>query len=260
MTREYYLLTTVILAMIFSVTTDVFGDSRNLENPYAEEFVVAVLDTIPLEDRTGDYITDPNQNPFDLKDPKIIDQNVDFDPETGQYIITETMGDEYFRPPTYMTFEEYLDYQAKQQQKDYFRELSGVSGGQRGLGGRIDPLADIDIKENLVDRLFGGTAVDISPQGSIDLTFGVDYSRTADPGRPVRQQRTGGFDFDMDIQMDVEGSIGEKLKLNTNYNTNATFDFDNVMKLQYGTDDFGEDEIIKGIEAGNVSLPLRKER
>lgn len=247
MRREYYLVATVLLATIFSYSTNAFGDSRTFDNPYSEEFVTAILDTIPLEDRTGDYITDPNTNPFDLKDPKIIDQSVEYDPTTEQYIIRETfLEDAYFRPPSYMTIEEYQKYIAKQQETEYFKELSNAaSGGQRGIGGRIDPLAEIDVKNSLVDRLFGGTDVSIQPQGSIDLTFGVDYSRTADPGRPVRQQRTGGFNFDMDIKMDVEGSIGEKLKLNTNYDTQATFDFDNVMKLQYGTDDFGEDEIIK---------------
>ncbi|MFT4759218.1 MAG: cell surface protein SprA [Paraglaciecola sp.] len=257
MRREYYLVAMVLLATIFSISTKASDNSRIFDNPYSEEFVAAVLDTIPLEDRTGDYITDPSTNPFDLKDPKIIDKTVDYDPTTNQYIITEKMGDEYFRPPSYMTIDEYQKYIAKEQEKEYFRELSGASGGQRGIGGRIDPLAEIDVKSSLVDRLFGGTDVNIQPQGSIDLTFGVDYSRTADPGRPPRQQRQGGFNFDMDIKMDVEGSIGEKLKLNTNYDTQATFDFDNVMKLQYGTDDFGEDEIIKSIEAGNVSLPLR---
>ena len=109
----------------------------------------------------------------------------------------------------------------------------------------------------MIERLFGGTEVDINPQGNIDLTFGVEFNNTLNPTLPQRAQRQGGFDFDMAIQMNVDGQIGEKLKLNTNYNTQATFDFDNTMKLDYNTDQFGEDDIIKKIEAGNVSLPLR---
>ena len=109
----------------------------------------------------------------------------------------------------------------------------------------------------MIERLFGGTDVSIKPQGNIDLTFGVEFNNTLNPTLPQRAQRQGGFDFDMAIQMNVDGQIGEKLKLNTNYNTQATFDFDNTMKLDYNTDQFGEDDIIKKIEAGNVSLPLR---
>jgi cell surface protein SprA len=252
----------------------VFTADGSPENPYASAYILTHLntphpsspiplsfettltDTIPLSDRKEDFISNPQQNPFDLKDPAAIQQTVEYDPETGQYIITERIGDDYFRPPTYMTFEEFMDYQTKKQEKDYFNELSGLKGA-RSSTGRLDPIAKIDIKNQLIDRLFGGTEVDIRPQGNIDLTFGVEFSNVQNPSFTQRQQRQGGFDFDMGIQMNVEGSIGKKLRLSTNYNTQATFDFDNTMKLDYNTDAFGEDDIIKKIEAGNVSLPLR---
>lgn len=262
--------------LLATLNFQVKGSANMPEDPYAPEFILAshVLtttpeegnpfeefasppqDTIPLEDRTGDFLNNSSQNPFDLKDPSVIEQTVEFDPETGNYIITEKIGNDYFRPPTYMTFQEYLDYQSKQQEKEYFDALSGSSTG-RGSSGRLDPLAKVDIKDQMIERLFGGTDVDIKPQGNIDLTFGVEFNNTQNPTLPQRQQRQGGFDFDMAIQMNVDGKIGEKLKLNTNYNTQATFDFDNTMKLDYNTDQFGEDDIIKKIEAGNVSLPLR---
>ena len=44
-----------------------------------------------------------------LKDPSAVEQTIEYDPETGQYIISEKIGDAYFRPPTYMTFDEYLE-------------------------------------------------------------------------------------------------------------------------------------------------------
>lgn len=213
-------------------------------------------DTIPpVEERYDDFITNPNSNPFDLKDPSIIEQTVDYDPETGRYIIQEKIGDDYFRPPTYMTFEEYIAWQRKKEERAYFDQLAGVSTG--GTVSATDPLARFDTKTSMLDRLFGGTTVDIRPRGGIDLTFGVDFQRLDNPILTERQRRTGGFDFDMAIQMDVTGKIGEKLTLTTSYNNNATFNFDNKIKLDYNSDAFGEDDIIKKIEAGNVSLPLR---
>jgi cell surface protein SprA len=155
-----------------------------------------------------------------------------------------------------MTFAEYMEYQAQRQEREYFNSLSGL-GDAGSTTGRVDPIVKVDVKNQLIDRLFGGTEVDIRPQGNIDLTFGAEFSNVQNPSFTQRQQRQGGFDFDMAIQMNVQGSIGEKLKLATNYNTQATFDFDNTMKLDYNTDAFGEDDIIKKIEAGNVSLPLR---
>ena len=256
MNRARLLLVGIMLFFVAGTALAKFG-SANLADPYGPDVVLASQDTIPIEPRYGDYLNNPSSNPFDLNDPANVTQSVEYDPTTGNYIITEKIGEELFRPPTYMTFEEYMEYTAKQQEQSYFDQLLGVSTGTTSGSGRIDPIAQFDIKNNLVDRLFGGTEVDIRPQGSIDLTFGVDFQNVENPALLERQRRQGGFDFDMAIQMDVQGKIGEKLNLSFNYNTQATFDFENPMKLDYNTDNFSEDEIIKKIEAGTVSLPLR---
>ncbi len=248
----------LLTVVAVTITFIVFGNSHQPPNPY--EFVAGTVqqDTIPPKDRTGDFINNPSSNPFDLKDPSIITKEVEYDPTTNRYIIIERIGDDYYRAPTYMTFEEYLKYKAKQQEQSYFNRLAGVGKTDKSGLGANNPLGNIDIKKNLADRLFGGSEVDIRPQGSIDLSFGYNYSRIENPILPERA-RTNiiPIDFRMNIQMNVTGSIGSKLNINTNYNTQATFDFDNIMKLSYASDAFNEDDIVKSIEAGNVSLPLK---
>ena len=232
------------------------GNPYFLPNPYQDEIIVQ--DTIPpITPREGDFLTDPQSNPFDLKDPKSVEQTVEYDPETGQYIITERIGEEYYRMPSYMTFDEYLDYRTKKEEKAYFDRLSGNTSGDHGEFGFIDPIKKVDIQDDLVDRLFGGTDVSIQPDGSIDITFGANYQNLENPLVLETNRRRTLFDFDMDIQMNLQGKIGDKLNLNTSYNTKAVFNFENQMKLNYDSHEFGEDEIIKKIEAGNVSLPLR---
>ena len=226
------------------------------EDPYFDASLVAAQDTIPLTDRYQNSVFDNNYNPFDLEDPSSIVKTVEYDPESGQYIIYEKIGEENYRPPTYMTFDEYMEYTEKEQQESYFGKLSGVSTGRAGVEA-TDPIKKLDLEDSLIDRLFGGTGVTIKPQGNINLTFGVDRQKVDNPAIPLNLRSNAGFDFDMAIQMSVQGKIGEKLNLNTNYNTQATFDFDNQLKLSYDSDAFSEDEIIKRIEAGNVSLPLR---
>ncbi|MBK7871163.1 MAG: cell surface protein SprA [Saprospiraceae bacterium] len=240
---------------IFTLALSVQGGNTNLDDPYA--LAIVQQDTLPpIKDRTGDFLNSGPRNPFDLKDPKSVEQTVEYDPVTGRYIVTEKIGDEFFRMPTYMTFEEYMEYRRKQDMDNYFKQLNGVNTGS-GVSA-LDPIAKIDVKNSLIDRLFGGTTVDIKPRGNIDLTFGLDYQKVENPILPIRQQRQGPlFDFDMNIQMDVTGKIGEKLNLSTRYNTGATFNFDNQIKIDYNSDLFSEDEILKKIEAGNVSLPLR---
>jgi cell surface protein SprA len=245
-------------------------------------------DTVPLRDRQGDYLRDSVTNPFYLRDPGIIDKKIEYDPETNRYIVTERIGDYYYRTPTSMTYEEYVRYKGKQQEREYFERLSGLS--KKRNGEVIDPLSKIDfsasqnsklkmliksvgvngklpevprvdvkkIGDNLIGMIFGDPpTVDIRPQGQIDLTIGADYRNFKNPVLPTYAQRTGGLLFNMDIQMNVTGKIGDKLNLNTSFNNKAAFDFDNIMKLNYNSNVFSEDDIIKSIEGGNVSLPLR---
>lgn len=250
------------IILLFGIVWSLFAKlpSKNLPDPYALDFVAyssVALDTIPLEDRKGDYITDKKYNPFDIT-PTEIKQKVEYDPETGHYVIMEKIGDEYYRTPSYMTFDEYMDYIGGEQEKQYFNTLGGIKSNKKSKSGRIDPMDKIDLQNSLIDRLFGGTEVNIQPQGSVALSVGWLYSRREDPNLQLNAQRQSQPDFPTPlIKMNVDGKIGKKLNLDFNYDTQSTFDFDRLTKISFDSDAFSEDDIIKKIEAGNVSLPLR---
>ena len=125
------LLLIILLTLAVSVSLFAEGGGAHLDDPYAPEYIQQMSqDTIsPINDRSGDYINNPNNNPFDLRDPGVIEKDVEYDPASGNYIITERIGSEYFRTPTYMTFEEYLEYREEQQRKEYFRQLTRLSDG-----------------------------------------------------------------------------------------------------------------------------------
>lgn len=216
------------------------------------------LDTIPLTDRQGDFVTGSNGGtPFDLRDPEIIKQKVEYDPLTNRYIITEKIGEQNYRNPTYLTFDEYVKWRNEQQQQAYFDNLSGVRNDFMTFTNIEDPIEQFDIQNDLLNRLFGGNDIKVEPKGNIDITLGMRNQKVQNPNLPVRQQAPGPrVDFDMDINMGLNAKIGDKLDLNFDYNTNATFNFENKFKLKFDSETFSEDDIIKNIEAGDVSLPL----
>jgi cell surface protein SprA len=203
----------------------------------------------PLEDQTTtDYLYN-NLNAFDFDLPSGIEPVFEYDPETGEYIYNEQVGGLDYRQPQYFSFEEYMEAEMDKSITDYWVERSSA---QSLLGGQgTNP--SLYTGSELLDRLFGGSTVDIRPQGNIDLTFGGSFQNVGNPILTEDQRRQGGFDFNMDINANMLGQIGEKMKLTFNYNTSATFDFENQVKLEYTG---YEDEIIQKIEAGNVSLPL----
>jgi len=244
------------IAVTLSAVDVTYHPTFKLGSRLSRRNSAVLTDTVPIKDRKDNFINASKPNPFDIRDPKAIDKKVEYDPNSGNYLIDERIGEDFFRPPSYMTFDEYTKYRQKQDEAAYFRELSNKNR-KKDDRNPLDPFSKIDIKKDLIDRLFGGNTIDIKPQGNVDLTFGYDYQRLENPILNLRQRDQFLFDFDMNIQMNVQGKIGEKLNLNTNYNTGAAFDFDQVIKLNYDSQKFGEDDILKKIEAGNVSMPLR---
>jgi len=245
-----------VMGMVFGTSPQINSDSF-FDNPTAPVVVdpdTGKKDTVPLPYPWQDNLTDPfsnppSQSPMYMGDPSNITTDVTYDPEENQYNINEKMGDRFYRNPTYLTFDEFIRSEYSKSTNNYWKEISGTSSedAKRSI------IPKIYIGGQAFDRIFGGNTIDIRPQGSAELTFGINTYRNDNPSIPEKQRRNTTFDFKEKIQMNVVGNIGEKMKLTTNYNTEASFDFENKMKLEYTG---YEDEIIKKIEAGNVSLPL----
>ena len=181
--------------------------------------------------------------------PNIYDQ-VKYDLATNRYLIQNKIGGLDAGKVSVLDFQEYQQYKMNKSISEYWNTKSGERQGNQtsALG-----LPKLFIPGKAFDKIFGGNAVDIRPQGSAELIFGLKINRLDNPALPEEQRKTTSFDFQEKIQMNVIGKIGDKLKLTTNFNTESTFDFENQMKLEYTG---YEDEIIKKLEVGNVSLPL----
>ncbi|HEX5003346.1 MAG TPA: cell surface protein SprA [Bacteroidia bacterium] len=211
-------------------------------------------DTLELPYPFHDNLTDPfsnppNESPLYLHDPSNIESTIEYDPDENQYNINERMGDLFYRNPSYLTFDEYVRDNYAKSTKNYWREMTaGEDGGEKR-----SIIPKIYVGGEAFDRIFGGNTIDIRVQGSAELTFGLNIYKNENPAIPEKQRRNTTFDFDEKIQLNVVGNIGEKMKLTTNYNTEASFDFENKLKLEYTGK---EDEIIKKLEAGNITMPL----
>ncbi len=188
----------------------------------------------------------------DLKDPENMKTDVEYDGENDTYIVRTKVGDEEFGTPFVFTSDEYKEYSLKQSMRDYWRDRNGIetSGKHKGFS-----LTDIQVDIGRGDEIFGPGGIQVKTQGSAEISMGLRRNRIQNPTLTERSQNPPpSFDFDEKIQLNVKGSVGDKIKLGLNYNTEASFDFDSEMiKLQYAGN---EDEIIQSIEAGNVSMPL----
>ena len=203
----------------------------------------------PIYDDPGtDPLSDQRPPTFDLNDPSNVSKTIEYDPEENRYYLNERIGDQYYRNPSYLTLEEYLKYQGARDEQDYWkRRLDALT-----LFSKKPELPQME-KEGVFDRIFGGNGIQVRPQGNVDVTFGGNWQNIKNPMLVQRAQKYGVFDFDMQMNINLLATVGDKLKLNISNNTKATFDYQNMQRLEYTGK---EDEIIKKIEAGNVSFPL----
>ena len=193
-----------------------------------------------------DSITQLTPNTQWFNNPINISDSTQYDHNTETIFITNYVGGHRISIPQYFSVEEYKNYLFNQKFNNYWKQrISGNTAdteqGRVGLGKKI------------INRVFGGAEVEIKPQGSAELIFSGVINKIDNPALPEEQRKTTSFNFDERIQMNVIGRIGNKLQLQANYDTEATFEFENEIKLEYTGD---EDDIVKKIELGNVSLPL----
>ncbi|MEI7490679.1 MAG: cell surface protein SprA [Bacteroidota bacterium] len=188
-------------------------------------------------------------SPLYLKTPSNITTVVEYDPSTNQYYNLYKVGNETYRIPTTMSFSEYQDQDMQNLLQSYWKERSEAAGMDNSRG----VIPKIHIPGKFFETIFGNNTVDIRPQGSAQINFGIVSNRRDDPMLNTRQRRQTNFDFNEKIQLNVIAKIGDKIEFKINYNTQATFDFENTLKLKY---EGKEDDIIQLIEGGNVNMPL----
>lgn len=186
----------------------------------------------------------------DLKTPSNITSEVEFDPETGCYVVHTRLGDHDIVTPYIMSADEYSNMDFRKSMMEYYRQKNAESAQDQ----EKDPFNFLDMQFGMgpLEKVFGPGGVQLKTTGSVVINMGVKSNSTDNPALSVSQRRKTYFDFEQKIQANIAATVGDKMRFNMSYNTGATFDFDSKnLKLTY---EGKEDEIIKEIEAGNVSM------
>jgi len=190
-----------------------------------------------------------------LKNPKSIVSKYTYDPQLDRYIYTESVGAYDINYPVILTPAQYLELVRKENIKSYFKDkIDAYSGKKEGSEeARRNLLPNFYVNNNFFESVFGGNTIEVIPQGSVAMDLGVIWQKNDNPALSPRNRTNLSFDFDQRISLSMLGKVGERLQVTANYDTEATFDFQNLIKLDYTPT---EDDIIQKIEVGNVNMPL----
>ena len=196
-------------------------------------------------------LEDLDQGAADLKRPDNLKQDVVYNDSLDRYVIGSKISDSYIAAPVMMTYDEYRKWSERRLMNQFFRKKNDEIYQAKGKE-KFD-FTDMHFDLGPAEKIFGPGGVRIKTQGTAELKFGATMKNIDNPSLPIRNRKTTTMDFDEKINVSMNGRVGDKVNMNLNYNTDATFDFDaQNMKLKY---DGKEDEIVKLIEAGNVSFP-----
>jgi cell surface protein SprA len=192
---------------------------------------------------------------MDLPTPTSIQDLYTYDLITEMYIYTQIIGGFSITYPLILTPEEYRDLILNQQMKSYFKDKIDAADGRKEGAEELQKnlLPTFYVNSGFFESIFGGNEIEIIPQGVVEIDLGLLYTKQDNPAFSPTNRSNLSFDFDQRISLSLLGKIGKKLQITANYDTQSTFDFQNQIKLEYTPT---EDDIIRKIEVGNVSMPL----
>jgi cell surface protein SprA len=232
---DYILNTGIILLFLFL--------SFNVQAQVDEE----EQDTIP--------VTGSDLGKIEISNPPSILEAYTYDPVTDRYVYTNTVDGFNINYPIILTPQEYQELALRESMRDYFQQKSDAIDGKKegSEEAKKDLLPRYYVNSGFFESIFGGNTIDVKPTGSVEMDLGARYTKQDNPSFSPRNRSSITFDFDQRISMSLQGKVGTRLAVTANYDTESTFAFQNLIKLEYTPT---EDDIIQKIEVGNVSLPL----
>lgn len=206
----------------------------------------------PVQDSTK---TGNKLGQLSMPNPNSIVNQYEYDPILDRYVYTSKLGQINVSHPMMLTPEEFQELILEEEMKNYFKQKSKAMAGrtQEATEQQKNLLPIFYVDNNFFETIFGGNEIEVIPQGSVEMDMGVLYTKQDNPSLSPRNRSNFTFDFDQRISLSLTGNVGKRLKVNANYDTESTFDFQNQIKLEYTPT---EDDIVRKIEVGNVSMPL----
>ena len=190
-----------------------------------------------------------------MKDPQSVLSGYTYDAASDRYIYTNSIDGFSINYPVVLTPKEYESLVLKESMRAYFKKKTDAIDGKKegSEGDKKDLLPKYYVNSGLFESIFGSNTIDVKPTGSVEMDLGARYTKQDNPSFSPRNRSNLSFDFEQRISMSLMGKVGTRLNVNANYDTQSTFAFQNLMKLEYSPT---EDDIIQKIEVGNVSMPL----
>ena len=236
-----------------NVRTDSIRQARRTARQQVRESKDTIPARYPVAKTVPDNIDDLKRQPMDLRNPDNIISDTIYNEKDGTYSIATRLGEgSILGTPLLLDRNEYSLWHEKKQMQGYFRKKGNEEWENSKKKDKFD-FTDMHFDLGPAEKIFGPGGVRITTKGNAEIKMGYSMQSIDNPSLPSRSRKTNSFDFDEKINLNMRGSVGDKMNMDFNYDTEATFRYDaKKINLKY---EGKEDEVIKLLEAGNVEFP-----
>jgi len=257
--RSLWILSLAGLSLMCLSATELNAQSVDSLVVAADSVLSAPLDSLSFVSRIPKLKISPIANPFRRSTPSFLWLNgkspsitVRYD-STGYFVAEERINQTQRALPYYMGVESYSQTKLQQQTYNNWAKLvEEESKQQRDSGGLLDFSVRIPGGSNSAfSNIFGSDKVSLRITGQANFDIGATVQNTEDPQIPDNQQRQIDPVFNQNLKFNIQGTIGDKLNITTDWDTESDFEYQNRLRIVY---EGYEDEIIKSVELGNVAM------
>ena len=184
---------------------------------------------------------------IELDNPPSIVESYVYDPVSDRYFFNQSVGSFNINYPIILSSEEYEELVLNESLKKYYKDKVNAAEGRLDGSEELQKnlIPEIYVNSKLFESIFGGNTIEVVPQGSLEIDLGVLYTKQDNPSFSPRNRSNFSFDFDQRIGLSLLGKVGTRVQVNANFDTQSTFDFQNLMQIQYEPT---EDDIIKKLK------------
>lgn len=184
-------------------------------------------------------------------------QKISIDPETERVTIGTGIGRWSYRPPWILGLHDFLNAKLKEDFRNgCYRvdQVKEIAEQGRRAGGR-DLEIEIPIKfPKVFARVVGqGSRLSVSGRQRIEFGGRSEWTEGLAQTATSRASKFPSLDMKQESRFTIEGTVGEKIHVQVDRDSERLSELENSIKIQYDGD---EDEIIQKIEAGNTTLSL----
>ena len=183
-------------------------------------------------------------------------RDVQLDSTGNTVTFRETYMGRDMKVPLAMSLKDYIARRRAYENRKLFADEARkgkVLGPRNDLGELMSNITQINIPipANPVFSIFGKPEIHLNISGAVDIKAGFRNTKSDQMTLSRLDQVRNEPDFSQEVQVNVNGTIGDKLNILADWNTRRTFEYENQLKIKYTG---YEDEIVQSVEAGNVSL------